>query len=128
LRGRYDFLVPPILLVAETVGILRLSAIASDHDLAAGFAIAVVAVMRRYDLVYRDETGLSRRTVDLLPAGWEVRLVAAYVLAAAGVISTGGYGLAAALAVLLVIPQMSAWQDRGSHRTTPAGAAAEEIS
>jgi phosphatidylglycerophosphate synthase len=126
--ARLDFLIPSLLLVAESVGVLRLAAIAGDHDVAAGFAVAAAIVMRRYDVVYRKSSGAPTGPVDLLTAGWQVRLVAAYVLAAASAVMPGDYVLAGLLAALLAAAERVAWKDRRNRRGTPGRAAAEELS
>ncbi len=128
LSARLDFLLPPLLLVAETVGILRLAAIAGDHDIAAGFAIVAVVAMRRYDLVYRPASAPPRDLVDLLTAGWEVRLVAVYLLSATSTVMPGDYALAGMLAALLAAAGTVAWKDPLSRRGTRDRAGAEELS
>jgi hypothetical protein len=128
LSGRYDFLIPPLVFVAEAVGLLRLAAIAGDHDVAAGFAFLAVVVLCRYDLVYRGVSGPPRSSAELLAGGWELRLVTAYALAAGSVVQPGDYVLAGILAALLGVTEVAAWQDPGGRRGRPVGAAAEELS
>jgi phosphatidylglycerophosphate synthase len=128
LSSRYDFLVPSLVFVAESVGVLRLSAIADDHDLAAGFALLVVVVLRRYDLVYRHATGRPTRPAELFGGGWQIRLLVAYALAVGGVVVPGEYVVAGFLAALLASALTAAWQDPEYRRGKSVGAAAEELS
>lgn len=125
--GRLDWLVPPLVQAAEYVGVLRLAAIATDHDVAAGYTLAAVLVLRHYDLVYRPVTSRWSRRVGLLAGGWALRLVVAVVLAAAGIVRPGYYTLAAVLAALLVGDAAWAWHDPRSRQDAPATHAAEEI-
>jgi hypothetical protein len=125
--GRLDWLVAPLLLAAEGVGVLRLAAIASDHDLAAGFALTAVIVIRRYDVVYRGAQSPPARWIALLADRWELRLPLATALAVVGVVSPGYYIVAVLLATLLGCDAVLAWHDRGNRRGAPAVAAAEEL-
>jgi phosphatidylglycerophosphate synthase len=125
--GRLDWLVSPLLQAAEYIGVLRLAAIASDHDVAAGFALAGVIAFRHYDLVYRPVAGEVARVAAWLAGGWELRLVLAYGLAAAGLVEPGDYVFAAALAVLLLSEPVLTWHDRDWRRGAPAIPPAEEL-
>jgi hypothetical protein len=125
--GRLDWLVPTVLEAAECLGVLRLAAVASDHDVAAGFAVAAVIAVRRYDIVYRPGIGAVSRVIGFLAGGWGLRLALACGLAAAGVVSTGYYAVAGALAGLLLGDAVLTWHDREWRRGAPAVAAAEEM-
>jgi len=109
-----------MLLVVETVGILALATSGSDHDLAAGFALAAVVVMHRYDLVYRGMRAPTYSPLELLCGGWGVRLLVAFALSAGGAVDPGFYVLAGALTALLCADQIQAWQDPGTSRESPA--------
>jgi phosphatidylglycerophosphate synthase len=123
--AKLDFLVPPLLFVAVGVGILRMAAISGDHDVAAGFAVVLVIVMRHYDLVYRDVSGRPRTLLELLSGGWGLQLVVAYALSAGSVVDPGFYALAAALTALLCGHQIWAWQDPETRPEPLAGAGSE---
>jgi phosphatidylglycerophosphate synthase len=126
LTGRFDFTVPTLGFVAEAVGVLRLSAIAGDHDLAAGVALLAVIAVHRYDLVYRPAPATP--SAGRLAGGWQLRSVVAYALAAGRVVMPGYYVTAGFLAALLALAAASAWQDPGSRRGKPVGVAAKELS
>jgi phosphatidylglycerophosphate synthase len=124
--ARLDFLVPPLLFVASGVGILRLAAISGDHDVAAGFAVVLVVVMRHYDLVYHAASGPPEWSLQLVGGGWALRLLIAFALAAGSVVDPGYYALSAALAALLCAQQILAWQDPGTPLESPAAAGSED--
>jgi Family of unknown function (DUF5941)/CDP-alcohol phosphatidyltransferase len=126
-RGRLDWLVAPLLLAAEGVGVLRLAAVASDRDLAAGFALTAVIVIRRYDVIYRGALTPPTRWIALLADHWELRLTLATVLAVVGVVTPGYYLAAGVLAALLGCDAVLTWHDRDKRRGAPAVAAAEEL-
>jgi phosphatidylglycerophosphate synthase len=125
--GRLDWLVPPLLQAAEYTGVLRLAAIGSDHDLAAGYALAGVIAFRHYDVVYRPASTALSRAVGLIAGGWGLRLAVAFGLAAAGVVWPGDYLFAAALAVLLLGEALVTWHDPEWRLGAPAVPAAEEF-
>lgn len=124
--ARLDFLVPPLLFVAAAVGILRLAAISSDHDVAAGFAVVLVIAMRLYDLVYRDVTGPATTRLELISGGWAPRLLVAYAMSAGSVVDPGFYVVAGALGAILCAHLMEAWQTPGTPPDPPAVAAPED--
>jgi phosphatidylglycerophosphate synthase len=125
--GRLDWLVPPIVQAAEYIGVLRLAALSSDHDVAAGYALAGVIAFRHYDLVYRPAASAVSRVASVVTGGWGLRLVVALGLAAAGVVDPGYYALAAALAMVLLGESVAAWHDPKSRRAVPSVAADEEL-
>lgn len=124
---RLDWLAPPLLQAAEYAGVLRLAVIASDHDLAAGYALAGVIAFRHYDVVYRPARSARSRAVGLLAGGWGLRLVLAFGLAAAGVVWPGDYVFAVVLAVVLLGEAAVTWHDPQWRLGAPAAPAAEEF-
>lgn len=125
--GRLDWLVPPLLQAAEYTGVLRLATVATDHDAAAGYAVAGVIAFRHYDLVYRPVTGAASQLVGWLAGGWGLRLAVTFGIAAAGVVWPGYYVVAAALTVLLLGEPVITWHDPEWRRGAPAVTPAEEM-
>jgi phosphatidylglycerophosphate synthase len=124
-RDRLVWAVAPLLRSAEVVGVLRLAAISSDRDLAAGFVLAAVVAYGCYDQL---SSRLDRVDVDdgiethewrpaaLLAGGWPVRLVVAFALAASGFADPGFYIVAGALAAVYVSDATVTWKDAGRRR------------
>jgi phosphatidylglycerophosphate synthase len=122
--GPLDWSVPPLVQAAEYAGVLRLAALASDHDVAAGYALACVVALRHYDLLYRPASAPVSRVAERLAGGWGLRLVVAGVLAAAAVVEPGYYLVAGGLAVLFAVDALVSWHDRSPD--APAASVAEE--
>lgn len=123
--GRLAFLLPPASLVIETAVILALAA--ARHDVAAGYPLIAVVAMHRYDLVYRPAERQPASGLDWVTSGWWQRALTAYALYVLNVVDPGFYVLAGVLAALLCLQLIQAWQDPGSGRGSPIGAAREEL-
>ncbi len=76
---------------------------------------------RHYDLVYRlrHRAEVPPRWLNLLAAGWEGRLVIAWVLLAVGALPAGMFIWAGLLAVISVTETVVAWRHFG-HARRPA--------
>jgi hypothetical protein len=106
----------PILRLGEYAGILWLAAIAGGSGPAAAFALLAALAFHHYDLVYRlrFQGRPPPRWIGDLAGGWEGRLVAGWVLLAAGTLPAGFFALAAALALLFVGESVASWSRAGN--------------
>ena len=115
--GALDWAVAPLLRAAEYAGILWAGALAGDAE---GGAFAVLAVLwfHQYGLVYRarHRGAAPPRWLGNVAAGWEGRLVLAWVALVTGALPSGFFLYAAGLAVLLVAETIHAWTQPGPAR------------
>jgi len=112
--GRLSWLVPPVMRAVEYITLLRLATlvVASDrHAEALCFALVAVLAYHHYDTVYRlrQQRLVPPRWLRYAGGGWELRLFAAYGLAAAGGLGTGYVVAAAVLAVVYVVESAVSW-------------------
>ena len=93
------WLAPPLLRAVEYAFLVALTAAVEPAALPQCFALVTVLALHHYDIVYRLRyQGIApSRWVSALGGGWEVRIVAAALLALAGWL---GAGLALAAGVL----------------------------
>lgn len=108
--GRLDWAVPGLLRVAEYVVLLRLT-IAEGASVPTCFALLSVLAYHHYDIAYRVQHRGAGPPVWLRRAagGWDMRLVAAAVLAAVGGLDGGVTVGAILLAVLVVGESVVSW-------------------
>jgi hypothetical protein len=111
LRDRLRWAVPPALRVAEYGGILWVAAIAGPSAVPAAFALLLAITFRHYDIVYRlRHRGVTPpRWLNRAAGGWDGRLVASYVLAAAAAVPAGFYVAAALLGIVFVGESVASW-------------------
>jgi uncharacterized protein DUF5941 len=88
----------PLLRLTEYVGLLWLAGLEGADAYPAAFALLGALAFRHYDLTYRlrYRAATPARWVDALSGGWDGRLLAGFVLLAAGALP-GGFIVAAAL-------------------------------
>jgi hypothetical protein len=115
--GRLDWLVPPLLRVAEYGALLLLAAGQGAATVPACYALLAALAYHHYDLVYRlrDRGESPPSWLRRGGLGWEGRLVAAAALAAADVLRPALYAAAVLLLVVYVAEGTLAW--RRSERT-----------
>ena len=118
LRDRLRWVVPPALRVAEYAGLLWLAALAGPSAVPAAFALLCAVTFRHYDIVYRlRHRGVTPpRWLGLAAGGWDGRLVAGFLLAAAGAVPAGFFIAAALLAIVFVAESVRAWSTFGRTR------------
>lgn len=107
-RDRFRWAVPPLLRAGEYAGLVWLAP-------AAAFGLLLALAFRHYDLVYRlrfqgPPTGTPPDWLGTVAGGWEGRLVAGWVLLAAGGLPEGFYALAAILGALFVTECVASWR------------------
>jgi hypothetical protein len=109
--GRFAWAAPPVLRAVEYGAIIKLVALTDADWMPACYALLALLAFHHYDAVYR----LRHQRVEppawvrMAGGGWDGRLIAACVLAAAGVL---GPGLVVALAVgtpVLVAESVVSW-------------------
>jgi len=109
--GRLDWLVPPVLRLAEYAALLRLTGATADGTVPACYALLAALAYHHYDVVYRlrdrgeDPPGWLRR----FGLGWEGRLLVAAVLVGLDVLRPGLFVLAAVLGVVYVVEGVLGW-------------------
>ena len=115
--GRLDWLVPPVLRLAEYAALLRLAVMAEPDAVPACYALLAALAYHHYDVVYRlrdrgEEPPVWLRRVGL---GWEGRLLGAALLAHLGELQTGLYVAAAVLGTLYVVEGVLGWRRSDRH-------------
>jgi hypothetical protein len=121
LRDRLRWAVPPALRVAEYGGLLWIAAVAGADSVPAAFALLCAITFRHYDIVYRlRHRGVTPpRLLNRAAGGWDGRLLAGLVLAAAGAVPAGFFAAAALLAVAFVGESIAAWARFGRTQQGP---------
>lgn len=118
----YAWLGPPLVRVLEYGGLIALTASVDRDALPACFAFLAAIAFHHYDAIYRPESsrGAAPRWVSAL-GGWELRLAAAGILAATGVLETGLFVGAIVLGALYAGESAWSWR-RSRGAVLPAGA------
>ncbi|MBX5440474.1 MAG: hypothetical protein IRZ32_02985 [Solirubrobacteraceae bacterium] len=108
---RLRWMVPSLVRLGEYGTIVWLCAIAGGAAPAGAFALLSVAAFRQYDLVYRLRTrgAVPPPWTAAVSLGWEGRVLLALVLVVAGLVPGALYGVAGALAVVLVGEAVHSW-------------------
>ena len=112
-RASFVWAVPPLVRIGEYAGLLWLAAIAGGTAAqAAAFALLCALALRHYDLVYgfRHRAELPPAWLNLLAAGWEGRLIVAWVLLTIGALTGGYFVWAALIAVASLLAAVLAWR------------------
>ncbi len=109
--GPLAWLVPPLVRAFEYGGLIALTAAAEPDALPACFAFLAAIAFHHYDGLRRDGSGRPPppRLVGLLAGGWELRLVAAGILAALGALEEGLVVGAVALGALFAGEVAASW-------------------
>jgi hypothetical protein len=118
---RVHWAAPPLLRLSEYAATLYIGALAGYSSEPAAFALIAVLAFRHYDLVYRfRHQGQSPPGwVGTLGLGWDGRLIAGFVLLAAGALPLGYYVLAGIFALAFVGESIASWRRFG--RTQAVG-------
>lgn len=121
------WLVTPLVRALEFGGLIALTAAADPDALPWCFALLAVLAFRLYDTAYRAAAGRGSPPfwVALAGGGWEIRLLAAGALAAAGVLEPGLAVGAIALGALYVGESAASWLWAGAGGSPGQQAAAE---
>jgi hypothetical protein len=118
---RVRWAAPPLLRLAEYGTTLYIGALAGRASPPEAVALIAVLAFRHYDLVYRvRHQGQSPPAwVGALGLGWDGRLIAGFVLLAAGALPLGYYVLAGIFAAAFVGESIASWRRFG--RSQAAG-------
>lgn len=111
LSGRIDWLVPPLLRLAEYVAIARLAFLSDPRALPAAYALVAALAYHHYDVVYRlrHQKRPPARWVGLMGGGWSVRLVYVWCVCVADVARPGLFVAAAVLGAAFVAESVVGW-------------------
>jgi hypothetical protein len=111
-RAGFHWAVPPLIRLGEYGGLVWIGAIAGGAAPAAAFALLAALAFRHYDLVYglRHRGDLPPPWLNALAAGWEGRLVIAWLLLVAGALPAGYFVWAGLLGAASVAATVNAWR------------------
>ena len=106
---------PPLVRATEYGGLIWIAALEGPAAYPAAFALLAALTFRHYDLAYRPrQLGTEPAAwVNALSGGWDGRLVAGFVLLAAGALPTGFFVAAAVLGAAFVAESVAAWLIHG---------------
>jgi hypothetical protein len=115
LRDRLRWAVPPLVRLSEYGTLLWLAAIAGPDAEPAAFALLCALAFRHYDLVYRirHQGAAPPPWVGTVALGWDGRLVAGFVLLAAGAVQEGFFIAAGVFALAFVGDSVASWRRFG---------------
>jgi hypothetical protein len=110
-RGRFAWMVAPLLRALEYGLLIRITAVADHHALPACYALLGVLAFHHYDTVYRlrHQRVAPPAWLGAAGGGWDGRLLAAYVLAAVGALGVGLTVGAIVLALVFGIESVTSW-------------------
>jgi hypothetical protein len=102
---------PPLVRATEYTALIWIAALEGPAAYPAAFALLAALTFRHYDLSYRlTHLGTTPAPwVNALSGGWDGRLVAAFVLLAAGALPAGYFVAAGVLGVAFVAECTAAW-------------------
>lgn len=110
-REKVRWTEPPLLRLTEYAALIWIAALEGASAYPAAFALLAALTFRHYDLVYRlRHRGVTpARWVSAIAGGWDGRLIAAFVLLAAGALPAGFFVAAAVLGVVFVGEAVVGW-------------------
>ena len=119
--ARLDWTVLPALRLCEYSGLLWLAALAGAASLPAAFALVLVVAFRHYELMYRLRLrgAAPPSWLGAVSGGWDGRLLAGWLLLAAGALPAGFYVLALVMAALFIGESIHSWRIYGRSRPAP---------
>jgi hypothetical protein len=111
-RRSFVWAVPPLVRLGEYAGLVWIAAIAGEDSLPAAYALLAVLAFRHYDLVYRrrHRGEVPPAWLNALTAGWEGRLLIAWLLLVAGALPAAMFVWAGVLGVASVAETVVAWR------------------
>jgi hypothetical protein len=110
-RPRMRWSEPPLMRATEYTALIWIAALEGPDTYPAAFALLAALTFRHYDLVYRlrHRGVVPARWVSRLSGGWELRLIVAFALLAAGALPVGYFVAAAVLGVAFVSEAVYGW-------------------
>jgi hypothetical protein len=117
-KESFTWAVPSLVRIGEYATLAWLAA--ADDAVPAAFALIAALTYRHYDLVYRlrHRAELPPRWLNRLAAGWDGRVVVAWLLLALGALPAGMYAWAALLGVVSVAETVVSWRRFERERRT----------
>ena len=117
-KESFTWAVPSLVRVGEYAALAWLAA--ADDAVPAAFALIAALTYRHYDLVYRlrHRAELPPRWLNRLAAGWDGRVIIAWVLLALGALPAAMYAWAALLGVVSVAETVVSWRRFERERRT----------
>jgi hypothetical protein len=118
---------PPLVRATEYTALIWIAALEGPAAYPAAFALLAALTFRHYDLAYRPrQLGTEPAPwINALSGGWDGRLVAGFVLLAAGALPAGYFVAAAVLGAAFVAECAAAWLIHGRD-PLPAGVGDDE--
>ena len=117
-RRRIRWAEPPLLRASEYVALIWIAALEGPDTYPAAFALLAALTFRHYDLVYRlRHRGETPPTwLNALAGGWELRLIAAALLLAAGALPEAFWVAAIVYGVAFAAESVVGWARFGRAR------------
>jgi hypothetical protein len=111
----------PALRLSEYAGLLWLGALAGSSSLPAAFALVAAVAFRHYELAYRLRLRGTAPPpwLGTVSGGWDGRLIAGWLLLAAGALPAGFYALAGVLAIVSAAESVRSWRSHGRSLQAP---------
>jgi hypothetical protein len=102
---------PPLMRATEYTALIWIAALEGPDAYPAAFALLAALTFRHYDLVYRlrHRGVVPARWVSRLSGGWDLRLIVAFILLAAGALPAGYFIAAGVLGVAFVSEAVYGW-------------------
>jgi hypothetical protein len=109
-KESFHWAVPPLVRLGEYAALAWLAALADAVP--AAFALICALTFRHYDLVYRlrHRAEVPPRWLNLLAAGWDGRVIIAWILLALGALPEAMYVWAGLLGAVSVAETVAAWR------------------
>jgi hypothetical protein len=110
-RARIRWAEPPLMRATEYTALIWIAALEGSDAYPAAFALLAALTFRHYDLVYRlrHRGVVPARWVSRVSGGWDLRLIVAFVLLAAGALPAGYFVAAGVLGVAFVSEAVYGW-------------------
>jgi uncharacterized protein DUF5941 len=110
-RPRIRWAEPPLMRATEYTALIWIAALEGPDAYPAAFALLAALTFRHYDLVYRlrHRGVVPARWVSRLSGGWDLRLIVAFVLLAAGALPAGYFVAGGVLGVAFVGEAVYGW-------------------
>jgi hypothetical protein len=109
--GRGAWVLPLVVRATEYPFLVAAAVVAGGEAVSAAFALVAAVAYHHYDLVYRPahQRSAPPRWVGLVAGGWELRMIAGYVLLVLDMVVPGYRVLAGVLAVLFLAESAASW-------------------
>jgi hypothetical protein len=109
-KPSFNWAVPPLVRLGEYATLTWLAA--TDNAVPAAFALIATLTFRHYDLVYRlrHRAEVPPAWLNALAAGWDGRVIIAWLLLALGALPAAMYAWAALLGIVSVAESVYSWR------------------